>query len=392
MDARTHLSCFAEAAAAAVDSGALAGIVGALTTPRETIVESAHGWRDHGRSLPMAADSVLALASMTKAVTAVAVLQLVERGAVGLDDPLGAILPYFAAPQVLDGFGADGAPILRPARGTVTLRHLLTHSSGLANETWSADLLRYKQQTGAPTLATRTNASLEVPLLFDPGARWQYSLGLEWTGKLIEALTGLTFGAYLAEHVTGPLGMADTQFGPLPRQQGRLAGVFQREDDGTLQPSDFALLPGEFESGGGGLYGTARDYLVFLRMLLNRGRHDGIEILRPGTIDLMETEQIPAIAVTRMVTAMPHRSNDFEPAAGLKSGWNLGGVLLREPSPNGRPAGSWGWGGLANCYFWADRVNGLAGMVLSQVLPFGDGEVLGLFGALERDAYGRGVG
>jgi methyl acetate hydrolase len=388
MDRRNEAS-FARAAAEAVRRGELAGIVGAATTSSRIILESAHGWRDHARSEAMDVDTVMAMASMTKTVTAVAALQLVERGLIALDQPVGEFVPWLGAPQVMDGVGPDGSFNFRPARTPITLRHLLSHSSGLGHETWSGDLLRHKQRMNLPLLGSQTNASLETPLLFEPGTGWQYSIGLEWTGKVIEAISGETLGGYLGRHVTGPLGMADTQFGPLPRQRERLAGVFQREADGSLSPRDFAILPGEYESGGGGLYGTVSDYLVFLRMLLNRGRLGEVEILRPETIELMESEQIASLSVARMATMIPRDSYDFEPSGGLAAGWNLAGLILREASPHGRPAGSWGWGGLTNCYFWLDRDNDLAGIVASQLLPFGDQSVLRLFSALERDAYAR---
>jgi CubicO group peptidase (beta-lactamase class C family) len=390
MDAYQDETSFEEAAQRAVETGAIAGIVGAVTTPRETVIDIGCGWRDRGKTLPMDIDTVVALASMTKTVTAVAALQLVERGAIGLDEPLGRLIPHFAEPMVLEGFDADGTPRLRPARRPVTLRRLLSHSSGLGHDIWSANLTRYKPLADIPPLSSHTNASLDIPLMSDPGERWEYSIGLEWTGKVIEALTGKTLGTYLAEHVTGPLGMADTRFGPGPHHDGRLATVWERGDDGTLRPSDFAILPGEYEAGGGGLYGTARDYLIFLRMFLNQGRHGEHRILKPETIRLMATEQIGDLNVTRLITVMPHLSRDFEPFFGLKTGWNLGGMHMREKGPNGRPVGSWGWGGLANCYFWVDPINEVAGLVLAQILPFGDPTVLELFGALERQTYGRG--
>jgi len=288
---------------------------------------------------------------------------------------------------VLDGFDADGRPRLRFARSRVTLRSLLSHNSGLGHDIWSADLVRYRKYAGIPSLSSGTNASLEVPLTCDPGGRWQYSIGLEWTGKLIEAISGMNLGAYLGAYVTGPLGMHDTTFGPVSCHADRIASVFERRSDGSLAETDFAVLPVEYEAGGGGLYGSARDYLVFLRMLLNEGRHDDVAILRPETIRLMATEQLGTLPVTRMMTVAPNLSHDFEPFFGLDAGWNLAGMHMREAGPNGRPAGSWGWGGLANSYFWVDPTSKFAGLVMTQIIPFGDPTVLELFGTLERCVY-----
>jgi CubicO group peptidase (beta-lactamase class C family) len=380
---------FEDAAHRAVEAGGAVGLVAAATTPDAPLIEIACGWSDAARTRPMAMDTVFAFASMTKTVTAVAALQLVEAGAIGLDDPVGRWVPHFAAPMVLDGFDPNGVPRLRPARSPVTLRRLLAHNSGLGHDIWSADLVRYKRHAGVPPLSSQKNAALEVPLMSDPGARWEYSIGLEWAGKVIEAVTGMTLGTYLRDHVTGPLGMRDTTFGIVPRHGDRLASAFERRADGGLSPVDFAILPGEYEAGGGGLYGTAQDYLAFLRMLLNEGRHGGITLLKPETVRMMQAEQLGGLPVTRMTTLAPHDSHDIEPFFGLDVGWNLAGMLMREAGPNGRPPGSWGWGGLANCYFWVDPINRVAGLILSQVLPFGDQTILGLFGALERDVYRR---
>jgi CubicO group peptidase (beta-lactamase class C family) len=372
----------------ASDAKRVPGVVAMAANELGILYEGAFGLRDVSQSAPMTLDTVFMLASMTKTVTAVAALQLVEQGSLALDEPLGRVAPHFEAPQVLEGFAADGSPRLRPARRPVTLRHLLTHTSGLGHELWSPDLIRYQQVTGMPQVGSQKRIALEVPLLFEPGERWEYSIGLEWTGLIIEAVTGMTLGAYLRKSIFEPLGMTDTTFGIIPKHEDRLATVHQRDPDGTLRPIEWKIIPDEYEAGGGGLYGTAGDYLSFLQMLLNRGRSGSERILKPETVDLMWRNHIADVEVVRMVTADPVTSNDFEVYPGAPKRWSLGAMITVDAGPDGRSAGSQAWGGIANCYFWLDPVKSVTGLLLTQILPFGDPTVLDLMGAFERGVYG----
>jgi methyl acetate hydrolase len=336
----------------------------------------------------MTLDTIFLLASMTKLVTSVAAMQIVEQGKIDLDEPLGRVVEALSAPLVLDGFDGDDAPILRPARTPLTLRRLLTHTSGFGHEAWSPPIARYQDVTGSPQESSRTLASLHMPLLFDPGERWEYGIGLEWVGKCIEAASGQTLGAYFRDHITGPLGMKDTTFGVVPSHRGRLARVHQREPDGSLRRIDVSTKVGEYESGGGGLFGSAGDYLSFLRMLLNGGRHGDVRILKPKTVSSMIGNHIGSIDVVGMKSGMPSVSNDFELFPGESKKWGLGALVNVEAVPGGRAAGSLGWGGVANCYYWLDPSTRLAGVFMTQVLPFGDPTALSIFGEFERCVYG----
>ena len=363
------------------------GVVAMAATDAGLVYEGAFGVRDLSAATPMSLNTVFLLASMTKLVTSVAALQLVEQGKLALDEPLGRPIPELAAPMVLDGFSADGSPRLRPAKRPLTLRRLLTHTSGFGHEAWSAGIARYQDVTGAPKESSRTNASLRMPLLFDPGERWEYGIGLEWVGKAIEAASGKTLGAYFREHLTGPLEMNDTVFGVVPSHSGRLARVHQRDPDGSLRPIDVDTKPGEYEAGGGGLFGTAGDYLTFLRMLLNHGRLGRSQILKPETVELLGRNHLGPIEVVQMKSGLPALSNDFELFPGMSKKWGLGALINVEPGPNGRSPGSQGWGGIANCYYWLDPTKRLAGVFLIQILPFGDPIALDLFGRFERHVY-----
>jgi methyl acetate hydrolase len=388
LDGRRIDTAFETAVQRALDAGALAGAVAVATTDGAPIYERAFGWRDVETHAPMRLDTVFMLAFMTKTVTAVAAMQLVEQGKVGLHQPLGEVVPELANLEVLEGFDAAGKPRLRPAKRPVTLSHLLTHTSGFGRDIWSADIARFQAETGIPVLDTQTNASLLLPLLFGPGEGWAYGVGLEWAGKVVEGVAGTTLGAYLRANVTGPLGMRDTEFGIAAAHNGRIASVYQREPDGRLTQIEMVSAPGEYEQGGGGLYGTAGDYQVLLRMLLNHGKHEDRQILKPETVALMGENHSGSVAVAMMKSGRPRMSNDFELFPEMDKRWALAAMLTPSAGPNGRSPGSLTWGGIANCFFWIDPAKRIAGIFLTQIMPFGDKRALDLAGAFERQVYG----
>jgi methyl acetate hydrolase len=382
------MSVFESAIEHALGVGELVGGVAVATDRKCEIADHVFGWRDLATRAPTKPDTVFMLASMTKTVTSVAAMQLVEQRKIALDQPVAEFVPELVDLQVLDGFDVNGAPRLRPAKRPVTLRHLLTHTSGFGHEVWSADIARYQAATGTPTHGTQTNASLRLPLLFDPGEKWEYGIGLEWVGKVVEAISGVTLGVYFRDNVTGPLGMRDTTFGIAPIHQGRVASVYQRDQNGRLTPIEMSSESGEYEAGGGGLYGTAGDYLAFLRMLLNDGEHEGRRILKPETVALMGRNHSGSIVVTTMKSRQPDISNNFELFPDMSKRWGLGAMITPVAVPDGRSAGSQTWGGIANCYYWLDPVRRIAGVFLTQIMPFGDKRILDLSAAFERDIYG----
>ena len=372
----------------AAEAGEVPGLVAMAATADGPLYAGAFGRREIGKGAAMTADTVFWIASMTKAVTSVAAMQLVEQGRLTLDGPLGELLPALAAPQVLEGFDAAGAPRLRPAKRPVTLRHLLTHTAGFSYDMWNAAIGRYMQHAGIPGIITCRNDALRTPLVADPGERWEYGVNVDWAGKAVEAASGQSLDAYLRAHVLEPLGMHDTGFVLSPEQRGRLAAMHQRQPDGSLQPVPFEVPQApEFFMGGGGLYGTGPDYLNFLRMLLNGGRLDRTQILRPETVAAMAQNQIGALTAGVMRTAMPHLTNDVDFFPGMDLKWGLGFLINPQPGPAGRSAGSLTWAGLANTYFWVDPARRVAGLILTQILPFADARALALYGAFERGVY-----
>jgi CubicO group peptidase (beta-lactamase class C family) len=372
----------------AVAAGNVPGVVATAATADDVIYQGAFGARAVSGGAAMTLDTVFRIASMTKAITSVAAMQLVEQGTLSLDDPVPAIEPALAAPQVLTGFDAAGQPVLRPAKRPITLKHLLTHTAGFGYGIWNPSIERYIAVTGMPQASTGKLAALRQPLVFDPGDKWEYGINIDWAGLLVEALSGQKLDAYCRDHIFAPLGMADTGFVPNAEQRRRQAVIHQRETDGSLTPLPFEeLVEREFHAGGGGLYSTAGDYLRFLRMLLNGGTLDGAWVLKPETVALMGENHIGDLPAGVMPTNAPAMTNDVDFFPGQRVRWGLGYMLTLDPGPNGRTAGSLTWAGLFNTYYWLDPAKRVAGLILTQILPFADHRTVALYGAFERGVY-----
>ncbi len=364
------------------------GVAAMAATSDGVLYAGAFGTRSLATDAPMTLDTVCWIASMTKAVTTVAAMQLVEQGRLRLDAPVQQWVQNLAAPQVLEGFDAAGTPQLRPATRPITLRHLLTHTAGFGYDMWNAPLARYHEVTGLPRVNSGTLAALRLPLLFDPGERWNYGINIDWAGQVVEAVSGMRLDQYVQAHICAPLAMHDTVFRLSLTQQTRLASVHQRGADGNLQPVSFAMPPEpECIMGGGGLYSTAPDYLQFAQMLLHGGSWHGAQILRPDTVALMAQNHIGDLAVTPMQTVAPARSRDADFFPGMPQKWGLSFLINTAQAPTGRAAGSLAWAGLGNTYFWIDRSTGVCGVFLTQILPFFDEAAIALFRAYETALY-----
>lgn len=372
----------------AVESKAMPGVVAVAATDKGMLYEGAFGKRELGKEAPMALDTVVWIASMTKAITATAAMQLVETGKLSLERPASEVVPELAAAGVLEGFDSAGKPRLRAAKRPITLRHLLTHTAGFGYEIWDPAIVQYQAATGTPGITTCANAALTTPLMFDPGDRWEYGISMDWTGKMVEAVSGEKLDRYFQENIFGPLGMKDTSFKISQSQRARLASVHQRGEDGALTPVEFEIpQEPEFLMGGGGLYGTAPDYLAFAQMIMQGGNFKGAQLLRRETVALMWQNHIGALDVGVLRTAMPPLSNDVEIFPGMTKKWGLSFLINTEQAPTGRSAGSLAWAGLANTYFWIDRTKRVCGVFLSQVFPFYDRTAIDLLGKFETEVY-----
>jgi CubicO group peptidase (beta-lactamase class C family) len=377
----------------AVDSGQVPGVVAMAADSSGIVYQGAFGCRGLDTDAPMTADTVFWIHSMTKAITAAACMQLVEQGRLDLDAPAATVMPALASPRVLEGFDADGAPLLRPARGTVTLRNLLTHTSGFVYDTWNANQLAYLRRTGSPRLGSFTDPDGVLPLAFDPGSAWQYGIGIDWAGKILEAVSGGTLDGHFRTHIFDPLAMHDTGYMLTERVRGRRAGATERRPDGTLvsAPFDAPQDPATF-NGGGGLFSTAADYMRFLSMLLHGGALDGVRILRPETVATMGRNHIGDVLVGPLTAALPAMSNDVELYPGMAKKWGLSFLINTADVTGARHAGSLAWAGLRNTYFWLDPTARIAGVLMTQVLPFADRPVLEVFDRFERGVYALSTG
>ena len=374
---------------AAVGADKIPGIAAAVATEDGVISEGAAGRKSVASPAQMTADSVFRVASMTKAITGAAAMQLVERGQLALDQPAREILPLLGKVQVLTGFDASG-PVMRPPRTDITLRHLLTHTAGFAYDIWNEKIARYAREQDVPAMRTAKLAALNVPLVRDPGERWEYGVNIEMVGRMVEAASGLDLERYLQQHILKPLGMHDTSYIARPAWDSRLAAVHARKADGTLEPITSPPIDEarrEFFPGGGGLYSTAPDYLRFLRALINGGALDGARILKAETVALMGTNHMGPLNVEPLPSFNPLLSNPVDLMPGVVKKWGLTFLINTEAAPAGRSAGSLAWAGLNNTYYWLDPSAKVAGVFMTQILPFADAAVLQALDAFERAVY-----
>ncbi len=367
----------------------VAGVVAAAADASGTIYEDAFGRRNLQKPDRMTTDTVFRIASMTKAITAAAAMQMVEQGKLDLDQPAGEIMPQLANPQVLLGYDAKGTPFMRAAKGVVTLRKLLTHTAGFVYDTWNEDMCRFADETGLPAARTGKLAALDAPLGFDPGERWEYGINIDMAGRMVEIASGEDLETYLRRHIFDPLGMPDTGFVLRPEWESRLASVHSRGADGGLTPIETArpVENPEFYAGGGGLFSTARDYLTFLQALMHGGIFNGARILKPETVALMGQNHIGDLNVLPMLSYKPAFSNDVELFPGMDKKWGLSFLINTQDVPGRRSAGSLAWAGINNTYYWLDPKKKVAGVLMTQVLPFGDHTVLGLLDRFEEAVY-----
>jgi methyl acetate hydrolase len=346
--------------------------------PDRTLYQGAFGQH-------VTAQSIFRIASMTKPITAVAAMQLVERGKWKLDDPVGKYLPELAQLQVLDGFAPDGHPILRPAAGPVLLRHLLTHTSGFAYEIWDPLLTRYTAYLGK----TKAPPSPVQPLMFDPGTRWEYGTSMDWTGRLVEAISGQTLEAWFQQEILQPLGMKDTGFIFPQEKFDRLVNEYQRDDSGMLKekPRKLPQPPKSF-NGGGGLYSTPADYVRFMQMILQRGKGPGdARILRGETVDLMTVNHIGDLSAGKLKSVSPLVSSDMDVHPGRVDGFGYGFLINSVDYDGGRSAGSLAWAGIDNTFFWIDPHRRLCAVIMMQFLPFCDKQAVGVLQDFEHAVY-----
>lgn len=352
------------------DSGEHLGAVTLISRNGRIVDWRAYGHRDLTKKSPMSQDSIFRIYSMTKTVTSVAVLMLMEEGKLSLEDPVSKFLPEFADMNVFDGGTAD-APKLRPPARQITIRHLLTHTAGFATSGGKNDeavkLFNRFDLHRSPDLKSYTEYVARQPLAVDPGERFNYDgVNTEVLCRMMEIVSGMSFDVFLHQRILGPLKMVDTGFSVPTAMRGRVVDMVTTTVDGKLAiaAAHHAKNPGEtinpYPSGAGGLYSTAIDYLRFCQMLLNGGTLDGVSILGRKTVDLM---------LMNHLTHFDPPVNSFSKA----EGFGLGGYVVLDVARRGRlgSVGQFGWSGAGSTYFVIDREEKMVAILLMQHHPQG---------------------
>jgi len=309
-------------------------------------------------------DAIFAIASMTKPITSVAVMQLVDAGKVDLDRPASTYVAELASVRVLDG------STMRAPRSPITVRQLLTHTAGFGYEFLNPRLFALVGKKQIPSIMEGGDAFLRAPLVAEPGATWEYGISTDWLGRLVARVSGQSLEAYLREKVFAPLGMVDTTFEVPSEKRARLATVFQRMPDGALVPQPRpAAAKVEFYSGGGGLFSTAADYMRFLRALMEGGELGGRRVLSAQSVAAMGRSHIGDLRVRPMPSTLPQFATNEGVMPGELDKFGLGFALNTQPTQAGRGANTMSWCGVYNTFFWIDREKGVAAVLMTQSLP-----------------------
>lgn len=369
----------------AVERGAVPNAVAIAADRDGVIYRGAAGPVTPGGDEPATADTHFRIMSMTKIVATVAALQQAEQGRLDLDAPVAEYCPEFADVRVLDGWDG-GSPRLRAPSKQATVKHLVTHTSGLGYWFLSEDLIRWEVETGTPNVLAGSNAIFTAPMLDDPGTRFIYGINTDWLGKVVEATSGLRLDEAIAQGITGPLGMKETSFQLAEGWKDTTTPVAFKTPDGWVDSGVELNQTPEYFAGGHGLYSTPNDYIRFQRALLRDGELDGVRILRQETVEAAFRNQIGDIDFPESIPSFdPNSSCDVNLGPGLK--WGLGLLLNTEDVPGMRKAYSGSWAGLANTHFWVDRASGVCASLYSNLLPFVLPEALQTYQEFEAALY-----
>jgi CubicO group peptidase (beta-lactamase class C family) len=363
----------------ATDRGDVPGVVVAVVNKDGVLYNEAFGKRSTQSNSPMAKDTIFNMASMTKPVTSIAIMMLVDEGKLKLDDDVAKYLPKWKAPLVISKFdAADASFETRPAKRPITIRHLLTHTSGIGYGFASPTLTKIMQKT--------MQTELDLPLLFDPGESWAYGASTRVLGHVVEAISGLTIDAFLASRILNPLGMQDTGYLVPATKYSRVVAVNARGADGKFVERPIpATLPATVQ-GDGGLYGTATDYGQFLRMLLNGGTLNGKRILSEKSVKTIFENHMGKVVVQPQESANQSLSKNFPTGAG-RDQWGLGFQLAAEKLPNRRSPGSGTWAGIFNTHVFIDPTREIGVVVMMQTLPFYDEASMKVYADVEEAVY-----
>jgi len=377
--------------------GDVPGVVVAVVNKDGVLYNEAFGKSSTLRNTPMTKDTIFNIASMTKAVTSVAIMMLADEGKLKLDEDVAKYLPKYKDPVVISKFNpADATYETRPAKHPITIRHLLTHTSGIGYGFASQTVAALTQKSG--------KTELDIPLLFEPGESWAYGASTRVLGQVVEAISGQKLDAFLEAKILKPLGMQDTGYVVPESKTVRVVAVNQRGTDGkfTERPSSSGLAPARGAGDGGvgskpvtisspvqgdgGLYSTASDYGLFLRMLLNGGKLGNTRILNEKTVKTMFENQTGSVVVPLQQSTNLSLSKNFPVGAG-EDHWGLGFQLAKAKQPNMRAPGSGTWAGIFNTHFFIDPTREIGVVVMMQTLPFYDEASMKVYSAVEETVY-----
>jgi methyl acetate hydrolase len=371
----TALSTFLKGA---TDRGDVPGVVVAVVDKNGVLYNEAFGQSSTLGKKPMTKDTIFNMASMTKPVTSIAIMMLVDEGKLKIDDEVAKYLPKYKNPLVISKFNeADASYETRPAKRPITIRHLLTHTSGIG--------YAFSSPTLTKIMAKTKQTELDLPLLFDPGESWAYGASTRVLGHVVEAISGQKIDAFLQSRILGPLGMNDTSYLVPTTKYSRVVAVNARENGKFVERPMPATLPATVQ-GDGGLYGTASDYGLFLRMLLNRGTLNGKRILSEAAVKTILENHMGNVVVQPQESANQSLSRNFPLGAG-KDRWGLGFQLAAEKQANHRTPGSGTWAGIFNTHFFIDPSREIGVIVMMQTLPFYDDASMKVYAGVEEAVY-----
>ena len=374
-----------------INAGTLNFAVAAVGNAGGQTWSHAAGYQDAEKTKPASPNNIIQIASMTKLVTTIAALQLMEQGKLDLDTPISAYASELNELQVLTGFEADDTPIFEKANRAPTARELMTHTAGYVYEFWNANALKGSQLGVTPSLFGEGNY-LAAPLAFQPGTAWEYGINTDWLGVLVERLSDQRLAEYFDNNIFMPLGMTDTFYELPAGKLNRSVTVMARTAQGLVKLPNFQPEPMQrgsmaHYSGGGGLYSTVKDYGRVLQMLLNSGSLEGKMLLKSETVDSMFQNNIGDINPAALATVMPTLSNTADMSFGNKATFGLGLLIHTDGIDGGRKANAGSWAGLFNSYYWVDRAANSYGIFGTQVLPFYDGVAIETLLDFEQAVY-----
>ncbi|KAG9198367.1 hypothetical protein G6514_010211 [Epicoccum nigrum] len=394
---------FETAIQSAVDAQEIPGCVLLASNSNGTFTYSktfGHTSMDPSRAQPLQPSTVMWIASCTKLMTSICALQLVEQGKLSLDRPVYDLIPELQPFNILTSFDSAGAPVLIPHKQPITLRRLLTHTSGLSYDGMHPSLLAWCASQGrAPTTGSTLLSRFSAPLVFEPGSSWMYGAGVDYAGLLVERATGLTLEDYMRDHLWAPLGIADMTFnlGRRPDLKARMAEMSGREPEtGKLGVSEErqSYLDADGSEiadccGGQGVFASPEEYFKVLRAVLVM--HEEEKLLRKETVEEFfrpQLEEMPKAVLNGMLRSDDMINNAMGGAAReVDKDWGLGGLVLLGDQPDGKAAGTMIWGGLPNLIWWVDRKTGLCGLYATQVVPTGDAKCAALDRKFEAAMY-----